>query len=516
VERRSARIVIATGLAAILVAAAVLRQTEIGAGLPYIYQEDEGHHFSRLVSMVKNGTFDPHYFNKPSLHFYLRMPVVAAAYIWAVKQGDLTALKELQTVDRYPDGEEDWVVSHPRIAVWSRTFSVVISLALVVVTFLLAKQVTGSGALALGAAWFTAVSPALVVDAPKIGVDTLMALMSLIAISAALRVLPAPSSGGFLLAGVLAGLAVSSKYNAAPIAVVPVLAALISNPRAVGPAALAIAGVVAGFLAGTPYALLRLPAFLDDVAFEVRHYGELGHGANTGEPGWDQARFYVSWLATWGAGYAVTIAGIAGLGVLAARRSAASLLFLIYPFLFFLLMIDQVVNFPRNILVLIPVLAIGAMAALQALPRRVPRRSLVVLLAVLLASIQPLRASLRLRGNAAALSPDSRARAIMWVTQHPARGGRTAAAPSLRLPRAMMNSARIVELKQANVPSSALAGQGFSRLLASSGFLPPDAGYEIERIFPGDRRPAKFPVNPEVVVFRVHPSAALDPRPPAP
>jgi hypothetical protein len=273
--------------------------------------------------------------------------------------------------------------------------------------------------------------------------------------------------------------------------------------------------VVTGFLLGTPYALLRLPEFLDDVAFEVRHYGERGHGANTGEPGWDQARFYVSWLATWGAGYGVTIAGMVGLGVIAARRSATSLLFLIYPFLFFLLMIDQTVNFPRNILVLIPVLAISAMAALQALPLGVPRRGLVVLLAILLASIQPVRASLRLRANAAALAPDSRARAITWITEHPTRGGQTAATPDLRLPRAMMNRARIVELKRARVPSSTLAEGGFSRLLATNTFLPPDAGYEIERIFEGDRRPTRFPVNPEVVVFRIHPSAALDSPPPS-
>ena len=94
--RSLARLAVPAALAGIIAFALFLRYTEIGAGLPYIYQDDEGHHFSRLVSMVKQGSYDPHYFNKPSLHFYLRMPVVAVAYVWAVKQGDLTSLRRFE------------------------------------------------------------------------------------------------------------------------------------------------------------------------------------------------------------------------------------------------------------------------------------------------------------------------------------------------------------------------------------------------------------------------------------
>ncbi|NDC38077.1 MAG: hypothetical protein EBZ48_08485 [Proteobacteria bacterium] len=61
----------------ILAFAAWLRVPFIRSGMPYFYNEDEAHHYNRVVNMVKRGEFNPHYFLKPSLHFYLRMPVVA-------------------------------------------------------------------------------------------------------------------------------------------------------------------------------------------------------------------------------------------------------------------------------------------------------------------------------------------------------------------------------------------------------------------------------------------------------
>ena len=61
--------------------AAWLRFPFINSGMPYFYDEDEAHHHNRVVNMVKRGEFNPNYFLKPSLHFYLRMPVVAVSFL---------------------------------------------------------------------------------------------------------------------------------------------------------------------------------------------------------------------------------------------------------------------------------------------------------------------------------------------------------------------------------------------------------------------------------------------------
>ena len=67
--------------------------------MPYFYQEDEGHHFNRLVEMVKNGDFNPHYFNKPSLHFYLRMPAIAGSFLWSARANEIESIQDIVTRD---------------------------------------------------------------------------------------------------------------------------------------------------------------------------------------------------------------------------------------------------------------------------------------------------------------------------------------------------------------------------------------------------------------------------------
>ena len=74
---------------ALLVGAFYLRFPTINQGMPYFYDEDEAHHFNRTMNMAKSGDYNPHYFHKPSLHFYLRMPVVFGAYLWAKQHGYL-------------------------------------------------------------------------------------------------------------------------------------------------------------------------------------------------------------------------------------------------------------------------------------------------------------------------------------------------------------------------------------------------------------------------------------------
>ena len=61
------------------------------------------------------------------------------------------------------------------------------------------------------------------------GVDTLMAAMCLLTVWLSLRVMEQPTVARAALAGLAAGLAVSSKYNAAPVVLVPVLAVFLSG-----------------------------------------------------------------------------------------------------------------------------------------------------------------------------------------------------------------------------------------------------------------------------------------------
>ena len=137
-----------------------------------------------------------------------------------------------------------------------------------------------------------AIAPPLIEDSEKVGVDTLVAAMCLLTIWLSLRVLEQPTVARAALAGLAGGLAVSSKYNAIPVVVVPVLAVFLSGRLSAGTLVAALGLPAVGFVAGTPYALINLPAFLDGMAYEVNHYAIRGHGGATVESGWlHAARF---------------------------------------------------------------------------------------------------------------------------------------------------------------------------------------------------------------------------------
>ena len=197
--------------------------------MPYFYSEDEGHHFNRLVNMVKAGDLNPHYFNKPSLHFYLRMPAVAAAFLWSARADELQSIQDIDTENPFGLAGYAWGVSHPRIVMWVRSVSIILSLLIILVTFLLTAWLVRSPWIAVGAAWLVACSPALVTDSAKIGVDTLMTFVCLLTIYFAIRTVREPTLGLIVLTGLCAGLAISSKYNAAPIIVLPLAACVLSR-----------------------------------------------------------------------------------------------------------------------------------------------------------------------------------------------------------------------------------------------------------------------------------------------
>ncbi len=135
--------------------------------MPFFLQEDEGHHFNRLVEMVKTGDFNPHYFNKPSLHFYLRMPVVAGAFLWSARSNEISSIQDIATRDDAGLSGYAWSASHPRVVKWARSVSTILSLLTIFVAYLLAAKLVDSRWMALAAAFLVACSPVLVSDSRR-------------------------------------------------------------------------------------------------------------------------------------------------------------------------------------------------------------------------------------------------------------------------------------------------------------------------------------------------------------
>src|SRR3954447_9567257 len=78
--RRAATSPAYLALLLLLVAGFVLRVKNNGYGLPYVYNVDEGSHFTARAVGMLNGDWNPHYFQNPSAFTYLAHLALRARY----------------------------------------------------------------------------------------------------------------------------------------------------------------------------------------------------------------------------------------------------------------------------------------------------------------------------------------------------------------------------------------------------------------------------------------------------
>lgn len=361
--------------------------------------------------MVKRGDFDPQYFHKPSLHFYLRMPVVAASFLWSVKKGEIRAVREIKTRDPHGLAGYAFSASHPRIVKWNRTLSVAFAIGLVLLAGLIAFELTRNSAAAVVSTLIVAVSPALASASATIGVDMPMAFLCLLSAYLALLFYRTGAGSTLVWCAAAAGLAVSTKYNALPVMALPVVAVLCRRGFSSWQFWAALLVPVFAFFLGSPFILSSLPLFLDHFAYEIWHYGVAGHAGHSAAPGWEQLLHYGAWLRQDALGFVVLIAAIVGIVWMIVARSRAAAIVLLFPALFFALMVMQKTNFTRNMLVIVPFLAVFAGIALAGLglsnSRSSRAKKIVLALIVLLGLLAPFRDLLTLRAVAKS-SPESR------------------------------------------------------------------------------------------------------------
>ncbi|MGD8517170.1 MAG: glycosyltransferase family 39 protein, partial [Anaerolineae bacterium] len=236
----------------------------------------------------------------------------------------------------------------------------------------------------------------------------------------------------YVLAGLCAGLAGATKYNGAAVMVLPILAYLLSAPWDapgwyLGRLLLGIGAFVLGFLGGNPFVLGNLPDFLNDLATVVHHYGTQQPGfEGTGNWRWYLQVFFTSADSLWLA------AGVLGLVGIALRDWKQGLLLAAFPVLYFLLVSRFVVRFERNMVPILPFLAMSGAWMLDAgsdwLARRLKRgpvlRHTTALVGVLLLLALPLAAGISF--DRAISQTDHREAAGNWVEQNVEPGSKIA------------------------------------------------------------------------------------------
>ena len=254
--------------AAIVVAAAALRLWNIDSGIPHNVGQDEPHIMERVVRMMKTGDFNPHFFDWPSLTFYLNLIVSIGTFLFGAMRGAWSHLDQITADQLYLAG---------------RQFTALVGTATVALTFAAGRR-WGPG-VALFAAAFMAVMPNHVRESHYVLTDVPTAFFTTLALLLALRATERGTTWSIAAAGLAAGLAASCKYNGGMAVVFPLIAAVELGggwQPSVRRAATVAGAAVVGFLLGTPYALIDLPAFLNDYARLAAVFAR----ERAGDPGW--------------------------------------------------------------------------------------------------------------------------------------------------------------------------------------------------------------------------------------
>jgi hypothetical protein len=479
------------------------------SNLHYFYHEDDAHHFNRTVEMAQRDDLNPHYFNKPALHFYLRIPVVHASVIYERLIGRMQSVRDIRTRDPYGLAGFSYTPSHPRVLGANRALSAIWSALLAVLVLLILSRLGQPLWSCLAAAGIVALSPEVLKNSYIIGVDTLMALGCLITTIYALWAMLQITNRHILTCAFLAGLTCAAKYNAAPICVVP-LTLWWFHDRSLIRLGLVALTCIGGFLVGAPYSLLSFNEFWQGVSYEAWHYGVAGHAGHMAERGLPQALLYLRWLLSDGIGVGATVLAIVGASLLSVRNRRAFIIIISFPAAYALLMILQKAHFTRNMLVLVPYGAFLASCGLSALfnfSKRPAVKWLTSAAAVLLCLVPLACESYRMLRESVQLV-DSRDIVVDWLQSARPISEDVAISGPLQFPVHVFTNPGVDAFNPERQSLASLIQAGYQFIVVPTDMAHLDAQLtEIILSIPGESWPQRVPKSPAISILRVKKSA---------
>jgi 4-amino-4-deoxy-L-arabinose transferase-like glycosyltransferase len=326
-------------LTGIVILGAALRLFPIWFGLPYAQaRPDESVAIGHSLNILA-GDPNPHFFNWPSLTFYVFAGLYKAASVLHVP------------LDLYAQ------------TLLPRGLVALAGAATILVLARLAQDVAGR-ATALVAALFLSVAILHVRDSHFATVDVLTTLLATASLALLVAALQSDSVKGFALAGLVGGLATSTKYSVALLMVSMAAAQVVRlserrNPfwslRAWAPPLVFAAAFVGGFFAGTPYALIDSGTFA--TAFRNDSH-QLSHGHNIllGR-GWT---YHFLNTLPYGLGLPIFAASLAGWIPFARQYRTAALVIGAFAASFYLAIGSGYTVFFRYLLPIVPIACFSA------------------------------------------------------------------------------------------------------------------------------------------------------------
>jgi hypothetical protein len=397
-------------LGLILVAGFALRIWHNDYGLPYVWSIDEASHFTSHAIEMFWQDLDPGYYENPSAYTYLLYGLLRAMY------GPLGSLFDL----RFANVTEQFAKDPTQIWIAARTLAAALCMAGVAATYWSARRLWGAREGLVAAAVLSFAF--LPVAYSRVAVTDVGALAGVaVALYASVRAHERGRLRDYALAGAAAGLAAAFKYTAGlallPLAVAALARLRADGLRAIGGVALGAGAAALVFVALNPYLLGSFDAWWND----LRDQAEVASGQS--KPGQESggAVYYLESL-TWGLGWALALAALAGAALELRRDLVRGLILVAVPVALFVYLSFQARYFGRWLLPAYPALAMLAAVALvravEALPARrgrVPLRGLALAVLCAVVLVQPVAADVR---SALVLGrEDTRVEARNWLVE---------------------------------------------------------------------------------------------------
>jgi Dolichyl-phosphate-mannose-protein mannosyltransferase len=422
--RRRAAVVSALALVAVVLVGAGLRVSGIRFGDPFVYHPDEWIIARPAMTMAATGDWNPHDFQYPSL--LTDLEAIVASVMHAAGGAALdTGQPWLYQNELVPD-QFGYVLA-------GRLLVVLLGTATILVVFETTRRLVGLAG-ALAAAAIVALVPLAVEHAHYLTTDIPMTFLCALCLLATVVASRDRRRRWWLVAALLAGLAGSTKWNGLAVAVVPLLAYVVTRLERAHPLAILrdplpfamIGAILVGFIAPTP-AILLAP---EEVTFWLASSAAI-YAVPDPRQTQDTLTFNTRTLVdTLGP---LVVWCMVGMVVLVARlrdhpaeRAAVAIPAFVVVYLLLATLPSR--HYARNLLPIIPFLAVaGGIAAATLLehlrrrsagPPRLPRWSAAVIVGSLFViSLLPPAAS-SLAVTAGLSRPDTRDAARAWMLEH--------------------------------------------------------------------------------------------------
>ncbi len=437
-------------LGVIMGGALVLRLWGVARGLPYVHEWDEPLVLTWVIGMLQRGDLNPSTFAYPNAYYYMLLPVVRLWYFYLHLRGRITTPWDIQLF--HPQGAYAhywWYIGYPSFYLWGRVLTASLGTATLLLVYRIGA-VLFEPAVGLLSAAILALAHGMIYYADTVRVDVPMVFFLMAAVLAGTRLWMSGARRDYARAGLLAGVAVSTKPNALFVAL-PLFVAHWLNPSRRGAVDRLLVRLgwftVLGFVIGTPFALAQVGYFWERMGQNAAAYGGFPTLAmmRIGLPLYLRYLVLPSQGQEWyviphtAMGLAPTLAALGGAAVGLAWKPRAQLYLLSFPVAYFLYTAGQRFLPLRYILPVLPFMALFAatgMVGAWRWARRRSRGSNVWLPACAVAGVVvllggPARDSLAV-ARALAGDRDTRTIAVDWLRRHAAPGSRVAVEAELR------------------------------------------------------------------------------------